>query len=84
MANCGAEIRRILDQAQRTWAGSGLDATVTGGVVELKGTFNSKNQLEATLRGVACVDGVVGIRNRMVSVRDESEFLVLSVDPRDR
>ena len=76
-----AEVRRILDHAQRTWGGSGFDAKVCGGVVELTGTFRSKNELEATLRAVAGVDGVVGIRNRMVSGTDGAEFLVLSVEP---
>jgi CBS domain-containing protein len=59
-----AEIRRILDHAERMLGGAGLDAVVTGGVVDLTGTFKSTNQLEATLRAVAGVDGVVGIHNR--------------------
>jgi len=50
----------------------------------MTGTFRSKNELEATLRAVAGVDGVVGIRNRMVSETDRAEFLVLSVEPLDR
>jgi len=79
-----AEVRRILDHAQRTWGGSGFDAKVCGGVVDVTGTFRSKNELEATLRAVAGVDGVVGIRNRMVSETDGAEFLVLSVEPLDR
>ena len=74
-----AEIRRILDHAERTLGGSALSPFVTGGVVELTGTFNKKNQLEATLRAVAGVDGVVGIRNRMVYETDAAEFLSLSV-----
>ena len=79
-----AEIGRILDHAQRTWGGSGFDAKVSGGIVDLTGTFRSKNELEATLRAVGGIDGVVGIRNRMVSETDGAEFLVLSVEPLDR
>ncbi len=49
-----------------------------GGVVDLTGTFKSKNQLEATLRSVA---GVIGIRNRMAYESEDVEFLSLSVKP---
>ena len=76
-----AEIRRVLDHARRTWGASGLDAEVTGGVVNLAGLFKSKNQLEATLRAVAGVDGVIGIRNRMAYESEDVEFLSLSLEP---
>ena len=80
----GVEIRRILDQAERTLGGLGLSAQVTGGVVDLTGTFNSKNQLDATMRAVALIEGVVGIRNRMTYETHDAEFLSLSVERRDR
>ena len=76
-----AEISRVLDHAQRRWAASGLDVEVTGGVANLAGLFRSKNQLQATLRAVAGVDGVIGIRNRMVYESEDVEFLSLSVEP---
>jgi CBS domain-containing protein len=76
-----AQIGRVLDHVQRTWGATGLDAEVTGGVVNLAGLFRSKNQLEATLRAVAGVDGVIGIRNRMVYESEDVEFLTLSVEP---
>jgi len=76
-----AEISRVLDHAQRRWAASGLDVEVTGGVANLEGLFRSKNQLQATLRAVAGVEGVIGIRNRMVYESEDVEFLSLSVEP---
>ncbi len=76
-----AEIGRVLDHAQRNWGASALDAEVTAGVVDLAGSFRSKNQLEATLRAVAGVDGVIGIRNRMAYESEDVEFLSLSVEP---
>jgi len=79
-----AEIHQILEHAQRTWGGAGLNASVTGGVVDLAGAFKSKNQLEATLRAVAGVDGVIGIRNRVVYETEGAEFLSLSAEPHHR
>jgi CBS domain-containing protein len=72
-----AEIARILEHAERELGGTDLRADVAGGIVELGGTFKSKSQVDATLRAVARVDGVVGIRNRMVHESDEAEFLSL-------
>lgn len=80
----GLEIRGLLDQAERMLGGSGLGAEVTGGVVDLTGTFKAKNQLDATVRAVAAVDGVVGIRNRMTYETHDAEFLSLSVERRDQ
>ena len=50
-------------------------------MVNLAGLFKSKNQLEATLRAVAGVDGVIGIRNRMAYESEDVEFLSLSLEP---
>lgn len=75
------EVRRILDHAESRLGGAGLTAAVSGGVVDLGGTFTAKNQLEATLRAIADVDGVVGIRNRIVYEREDAgDFLRLKVD----
>ncbi len=79
-----AEIRRILDEAERTLSGVRLACKVSGGMVDLTGTFTSKNQIDATVRAVAGVDGVVGIRNRMTCETQNAEFLSLSVERRDR
>ena len=76
------EIRQLLDHAERTLGASGLDVLVAGGIVQLEGAFKSKNQLEATIRAVAGVDGVVGIRNRMVYEREDAEFLTLALSDR--
>ena len=76
------EIRQLLDRAERTLGASGLDVLVVGGIVQLQGAFKSKNQLEATIRAVAGVDGVVGIRNRMVYDREDAEFLTLALSDR--
>lgn len=77
-ADLGDEVRRILDHAQREFGGSGLEATVSGGVVELRGALESKNQVDATVRAVAGVDGVIGIYSRITYERDDMEFLSLS------
>ena len=74
-----AEVRQILDQAQAVLGGFDLNVTVTGGVVELSGKFESKSHLEATVRAVAGVDGVVGIRNRMLFQVEDAEFLSFPV-----
>jgi CBS domain-containing protein len=70
-----AEVRRILDAAEATLGGHGLNVTVTRGVVELTGSFESKSRLEATVRAVAGVDGVIGIRNQLTFGIDDAEFL---------
>lgn len=79
-----AEVRRILDQAEAGFGGHRLRVSVSGGVIELAGTFDSKSRLDATLRAVAAVDGVIGIRNRMVFEVEDAEFLsfpVMSASP---
>lgn len=71
------EVRRILDHAHREFGGSGLEATVSGGVVDLFGALRSKNQVEATVRAVAGVDGVIGIYSRITHEREDAEFIAL-------
>jgi CBS domain-containing protein len=79
-----AEIQAILDRAARALGGAGLTVEVRGGIVDLEGTFRSKNQLDATLRAIAAVDGLVGIRN---GIEYESvgadEFLSLAAEATD-
>ena len=70
----GAEVHHILDEAETTLGGRGLKATASGGVVELFGTFASKSRLDATVRAVAGVDGVIGIRNHLTFEFDDGEF----------
>lgn len=71
------EVRRILDQAGRAFGGSRLEGSVEGGVVEIKGSFRSQNQVDATIRAVAGIDGVIGIRNRMTCELEDAEYLSL-------
>ena len=74
------EIRGILDHAERTFGGSCLVAKVTGGVVDLGGRLRSKNQVDATVRAVAAVDGVIGIYCRIAHESDDTGFLNLSLE----
>jgi len=77
-AELAAEVRGILDHAERTFGASRLTASVTGGVVDLDGVLRSKNQVDATVRAVAAVDGVIGIYSRIAYERDDARFIDLS------
>ena len=79
-AELGAEIRGILDQAERTFGGSRLAAKVTEGVVDLDGSMRSKNQVDATVRAVAAVDGVIGIYSRIAYETNDARFIDLSLE----
>lgn len=78
------EIRRILDHAEREFGAAGLMATVAGGVVDLDGALRSRNQVDATVRAVACVDGVIGIYSRITFASEDVAFISLSLEPRVR
>ena len=79
-AELAAEVRGILDQAERAFGGSRLAAKVSGGVVDLDGTLRSKNQVDATVRAVAGVDGVIGIYSRIAFESDDARFTDLSLE----
>lgn len=79
-AELTAEVRAILDHAERVFGGSPLAAKVTGGVVDLQGSMKSKNQVEATVRAVARVDGIIGIYSRIAYETDDARFLDLSLE----
>lgn len=83
-AELATEVRGILDHAQRIFGGSRLEAKVTGGVVDLGGRLRSKNQVDATVRAVAAVDGVIGIYSRIAYESDDARFLDLSLDRANR
>ena len=74
-----AEVRAILDQAAASFGGHDLNVTVAGGVVELEGGFDSRSCREATVRAVAAIDGLIGIRNHLVFDVDDAEFLSFPV-----
>lgn len=75
-----AEVAAVLVQAASKFGAHGLTADVSGGVVELNGRFESKSRLEATIRAVASIDGVIGIRNHFVFDVEDSEFLSFALD----
>jgi CBS-domain-containing membrane protein len=77
-AELAAEIRGVLNEAERTFGDSRLTATVTGGVVELGGRLRSKHQVDATVRAIAGVDGVIGIYSQITCETDDARF----ADPR--
>lgn len=79
-AELEAEVRGILDHAERTFAGGRLAAKVTGGVVDLEGSMRSKNQVDATVRAVAAVDGVIGIYSRIAYETNDARFIDLSLE----
>lgn len=72
-----AEVAGILAQAASIFGAHGLTAAVSGGVVDLGGTFASKSRLEATLRAVAAIDGVIGIHNRFAFEVADGEYVSL-------
>lgn len=74
-ADLGAEAGRILEEAEQRLGGHALRATVSGGIVDLAGRFESRNRMDATLRAVANIDGVIGIRNHLVFDVDDREFV---------
>jgi CBS-domain-containing membrane protein len=74
-AELAAEVRGILDEAERTFGDSRLEAKVTGAVVELDGRLRSKYQVDATVRAVAGVDGVIGIYSRIACETDDARLV---------
>jgi CBS domain-containing protein len=83
-AELAKEVRGILDHAERTFGGAPIAAKVTGGVVNLEGRLRSKNQVDATVRAVAAVDGVIGIYSRIAYERDDARFIDLSLERSSR
>jgi CBS domain-containing protein len=69
----GDEVRKVLKSAQSHLGGRQLTANVSGGVVELEGAFQSRARLEATVRAITRIDGVVGIRSHLVFDADDLE-----------
>jgi CBS domain-containing protein len=67
-----SDIRRVLDSAQIKLGGRGLKATVSGGIVDLTGNFESKTRLEAIVRAIGEIDGVVGVRSKLAFDVDDS------------
>jgi CBS domain-containing protein len=67
-----SDVRRILESAEIRLGGRGLKAKVSGGIVDLVGNFESKSRLEATVRAISEIDGVVGVRSSMAFDLDDS------------
>lgn len=68
-----AEVRAILDSARGRFGGRGLKAKVSAGVVDMTGEFETKSRLDATVRAVGGIDGVVGVRSHMVFDVDDAD-----------
>lgn len=66
-AQVRAEVRRVLAAAEKHQGGRGLTAKVARGVVDLEGVFVEKSRLEATVRAVTAIDGVIGVRSRLTT-----------------
>jgi CBS-domain-containing membrane protein len=78
-----AEVSEILRVGAVRLGGHGLKAAVDEGVVDLAGRFRSRSRLDAVVRAVVGVDGVVGVRNRMTFDVEDGEFVSLSLaEPR--
>jgi CBS domain-containing protein len=66
------EVRSILESAASRHGGHGLKARVSGGVVQLQGTFDAKSRMLATARAVGAIDGVVGLKSEMSFELDDT------------
>jgi CBS domain-containing protein len=71
-ARVRADVRRTLRAAEANHGGRQLTGKVTGGVVVLSGTFDERSRLEATVRAVTTIDGVVGVRSQMAYALDDT------------
>lgn len=76
-AQVRAEVRRTLAAIEGHGGARGLKAKVTRGVAELEGWFEEKSRLEATVRAVTAIDGVVGVRNLMTFELDDTHIPAL-------
>lgn len=76
-AQVKADVRRTLTTIQSHGGARKLKATVKGGVVELEGSLDEKSRLEATVRAIKAIDGVVGVRSRMTFEVDDTAIPAL-------
>ena len=67
-----SDIRRLVDSAQIRRGGPGIKLTVSGGIVDLAGNLESKTRLEAIVRAISEIDGVVGVRSKVAFDVDDS------------
>ena len=67
-----SDIRRLVDSAQIRLGGPGIKLTVSGGIVDLAGNLESKTRLEALVRAISEIDGVVGVRSKAAFDVDDS------------
>ena len=67
-----SDIRRLVDSAQIRLGGPGIKLTVSGGIVDLAGNLESKTRLEAIVRAISEIDGVVGVRSKVAFDVDDS------------
>jgi CBS domain-containing protein len=76
-AQVRADVRQALAAIQAHGGARELKAKVSGGVAELDGWFEEKSRLEATVRTITAIDGVVGVRNRMTFDLDDTAIPAL-------
>jgi osmotically-inducible protein OsmY len=67
-----SDIRRLLDSAQIRLGARGIKVRVSGGIVDMAGNFESKTRLEAIVRAIGEIDGVVGVRSKVAFDVDDS------------
>ncbi len=76
-AQVRADVRRTLAAIQEHGDAKELKARVAGGVVELEGWFLERSRLEATVRAITAIDGVVGVRSHMKFDLDDTAIPAL-------
>lgn len=76
-AEVRTDVRRTLAAIQAHGGAKELKAKVTGGVVDLDGSFLERSRMEATVRAITAIDGVVGVRNDMKFDLDDTAIPAL-------
>lgn len=76
-AQVRADVRKALGAIQAHAGAKSLKAKVTGGIVELEGRFGEKSRLDAAVRAITAIDGVVGVRSHMTFDLDDTAIPAL-------
>ncbi len=76
-AQVRAEVLQTLAAVVAHGGARELKAKVVGGVVELEGWFEEKSRLEATVRVITAIDGVVGVRSHLKFDLDDTAIPAL-------
>lgn len=76
-AEVRADVRKALGAIQAHSSAKLLKAKVTGGIVELEGRFMERSRLDAAVRAITAIDGVVGVRSHMTFDLDDTAIPAL-------